>query len=85
MPTLVAMAGLDPLPGAPTFPPCAPDDISNMRFYNAMAGNRWFLNATHFGHADFFEPSFQDLIDVSKKNCNLQKDDINFINFLFCF
>jgi hypothetical protein len=64
MPTLVAMAGLDPVPGAALYPACAPTNISNVRFYDAMGGNRWFLNASDFGHADFFEPGFMDLIDV---------------------
>lgn len=63
MPTLVKMAGLDPIPASPLQPACAPRDISNTRFYNAMAGNKWFINATDYGHADFFEPSFLDLIE----------------------
>ncbi|CAL8118054.1 unnamed protein product [Orchesella dallaii] len=58
IPTLVVKAGLDPIPGTIINPACAPANLSNERFYNAMPGNRWFINATEFGHVDFFEPGF---------------------------
>jgi len=65
MPTLTVKAGLDPIPGTIINPACAPANLSNERFYEAMPGNRWFMNATIYGHVDFFEQDFVDLVDVS--------------------
>jgi len=64
MPTLVIQAGLDPVPGKPSYPACAPARLSNKRFYDAMPGNRWFMNATVFGHVDFFEQDFIDTVEA---------------------
>jgi len=64
MPTLVIQAGLDPVPGKPFYPACAPANLSNTRFYDAMPGNRWFMNATAFGHVDFFEQDFIDTVEA---------------------
>ncbi|CAG7832824.1 unnamed protein product [Allacma fusca] len=63
MPTLTIQAGLDPKKGSILYPACAPADLSNMRYYNAMAGDRWFVNASAYGHTDFFEPGFTGIID----------------------
>jgi len=37
------------------FPACAPEDLSNDRFYDALTGDVWFVNATDYGHIDFFD------------------------------
>jgi len=54
------MAGLDPVPGINgthhLMPPCASDELSNLRFYDAMSGPTWFVNATEYGHGDFLNP-----------------------------
>jgi len=65
LPSLIVMAGLDPIPGAALYPACAPEKLSNTRYYNAMPGNRWFVNATAYGHADFFEPGFIGAVEVN--------------------
>lgn len=66
MPSLVMQAGLDPAKGSILYPACAPEKLANMRFYNAFNGNRWFVNASAYGHVDFFEPEFVGTIDVIK-------------------
>lgn len=46
-------------------PPCAPDEMSNMRFWDALNGRAWFNNATLFGHVDFLDPgAVIDVIEV---------------------
>jgi len=63
VPTLVIMAGLDNQPGfniGNLVPACAPDDLSNTRFYNAMPGNTWFVNATAYGHGDCLDEFYYD-------------------------
>ncbi len=42
-----------------TFPPCAPDKLSNLRFYNALRAPKWLLNFTDYGHADMLDPFFR--------------------------
>ena len=44
--------------GGITIPPCAPTDLSNMRFYDALNGDAWLNNATLYGHVDFMNPDF---------------------------
>jgi hypothetical protein len=80
IPSLVVKAGLDPIPGAPLYPACAPERLSNTRYYDAFVGNRWFVNATDFGHADFFEPEFFDLIEV-KHACLIYYDYVSSTRF----
>ena len=49
-------------------PPCASDELSNLRFWDALNGHAWFNNATSFGHVDFFdEGAISELIEV---HCN---------------
>ena len=67
VPTLVIMAGLDNQPGfniGQLVPACAPDDLSNTRFYNAMPGNTWFVNATAYGHGDCLDEFYYDAMMV---------------------
>jgi hypothetical protein len=75
-------------------PPCAPNNMSNLRFYNAMSGPKWFLNVTKYGHVDFYNAEYRDLskmmCETCKKNCDfaeykiLVKDAIlNFIDGVF--
>lgn len=64
-PTLVLTCGLDELPGVNIgdfVPACAPHDLSNKRFYEALAGPTWYVNATAYGHADFLDPAFQAIV-----------------------
>ncbi|XP_069193838.1 uncharacterized protein [Procambarus clarkii] len=65
IPTLHLAAGLDNVPGVSGYP-CAPDEISNDRFYEAMdsSSQRWSINATKFGHGDFLDPLYQEALEV---------------------
>jgi len=62
VPTVVLTAGLDPIQGFPLFPACAPAELSNDRFYDAMSAPRWQLNATGYGHADFWDDALWQLV-----------------------
>lgn len=52
LPSLLLNNGLDPQATNVLFPPCAPEALSNDRFYDAMRGPIWAVNATEFGHLD---------------------------------
>lgn len=65
IPTLTVQAGLDPVKGAILYPACAPEKLSNKRFYDAMSGDRWFVNASAYGHADLLEKEFLGAVEVS--------------------
>jgi len=68
-PTLVLMTGLDHTPGfnlvGDIVPACAPEDLSNLRFYDALAGPTWLVNATAFGHADCLEDFYYNTLLVT--------------------
>ncbi|XP_037069016.1 chlorophyllase-2-like [Pollicipes pollicipes] len=66
LPTLVLTAGLDTEHGFPMFPPCAPTKLSNGRFYDAFSSPRWQINATQFGHVDFFQDAFWMIVKDTK-------------------
>ena len=62
-------------------PPCAPDELSNNRFWDALNGRAWFNNATLFGHVDFLDPGATvDVIDVKLSSflCSNESLDICF-------
>ena len=44
--------------GGDILPSCAPEELSNARFYNALNGEVWLNNATEFGHVDFMDPEW---------------------------
>jgi hypothetical protein len=47
------------------FPACAPSDMSNLRFWDALNGEAWFINATQYGHGDLYiEVISDDIIGV---------------------
>jgi len=68
-PTLVLMTGLDNTPGfnmiGDIVPACAPEDLSNLRFYDALAGPTWLVNATAYGHADCLEDFYYNTLLVT--------------------
>jgi len=44
------------------------DDVSNLRFWNAINGEAWFINATQYGHGDLLiEFLSDDVIGVKFK------------------
>lgn len=55
IPTLVVSTGLDNVSNSPRFPACAPANLSNTRFYDALPGPTWYLNFTGYGHADVLD------------------------------
>merc|ERR1719347_899679 len=68
-PSLVLMTGLDNTPGfnmiGDIVPACAPEDLSNLRFYDALAGPTWLVNATAYGHADCLEDFYYNTLLVT--------------------
>eukprot|EP01006_Ploeotia_vitrea_P066969 TRINITY_DN96127_c0_g1_i1.p1 TRINITY_DN96127_c0_g1~~TRINITY_DN96127_c0_g1_i1.p1 ORF type:complete len:345 (-),score=42.09 TRINITY_DN96127_c0_g1_i1:66-1100(-) len=48
----------------PFFPACAPNLLSNNRFYNAMPGPKWQVNATNFGHGGFLNPGWEKMSNI---------------------
>ena len=61
-PTLIITAGFDSVngfdPNNEVIPSCAPEELSNKRFYDALNGEVWMNNATLYGHADFMDPAW---------------------------
>merc|ERR1719323_1906708 len=52
IPALILDNGLDTRPASFLSPPCAPPDLSTPRFFAAMRGPVWNVNATAYGHLD---------------------------------
>lgn len=69
LPTLILMAGLDSVSGLDglgnLLPACAPEELSNLRFYAALPGNTWLVNATQFGHADCLDETYASGIEFT--------------------
>ncbi|XP_042887636.1 chlorophyllase-2-like [Penaeus japonicus] len=65
IPTLHLAAGLDSVGGFSGYA-CAPDFLSNTRFYEAQdpTSPRWSINATAFGHGDLLDPYYQESLEV---------------------
>lgn len=65
IPTLHLAAGLDNVGGFTDYS-CAPDFLSNKRFYDAQdpESPRWSINATAFGHGDLLDPYFQGSLEM---------------------
>lgn len=78
VPTLVLSAGLDNVPGTDALgglvPPCGPEELANTRFYDAMPGNAWLLNATDYGHGDCLEDFFIWAIGATHFCASAEKD-----------
>ena len=55
IPTLIVSSELSAVPPSFLIPPCAPANISNVRFFNALSGPTWYLNFTGYGHADLLD------------------------------
>jgi len=88
VPTLIMTSGLDGIPGISNtgglVPPCAPDELSNNRFWDALNGRAWFNNATLFGHVDFLDPGATvDVIDFLHFCASNPQDEIDFLFRLF--
>ncbi len=59
---------------------CAPEELSNRRFVDAMNGPIWYINATGNGHADILDPFFENINEVRNLSHNIQRNvsDSNF-------
>ena len=55
IPTLVLTSELSQVSVLAPLPSCAPITHSNVVFYDALTGPRWYMNVTKFGHADFLD------------------------------
>lgn len=55
MPTLIVSSGLSSSKSSFQFEPCAPTNMSNLRFYDSLAGPVWYLNFTNYGHGDLLD------------------------------
>ena len=67
IPSLLIMTGLDSVPGTIAgglTPACAPEEMSNVRFYDALPGTTWLVNATKYGHGDVLDEFYYDAMDV---------------------
>ncbi|XP_057366130.1 uncharacterized protein LOC130686987 [Daphnia carinata] len=65
VPTLQIVTGLDHVIGVYGLA-CAPEELSGKRFFDAMTGPTWYVNATAYGHIDLMDPGYNDLNDVVK-------------------
>ncbi|XP_045113458.1 chlorophyllase-1, chloroplastic-like [Portunus trituberculatus] len=64
-PTLVLGTGYDAVPGESGVA-CAPDELSNDRFYNAVdpeMTSKWSIKAPRFGHADLMDQYYINLVE----------------------
>ena len=50
----------------PTTVACAPDVLSGHRFYDAMNGPTWYVNATEFGHADILDDPYELIVEITQ-------------------
>jgi len=67
-PTLILAGGLDSLPGVDNmggmWPPCAPEELANDRFYEALTGPVVMINTTAYGHMDCVDQDMLDLMET---------------------
>lgn len=74
VPVLVVESGLGGMPKGGI--PCAPEGLSNMRFYEAMRGPKWYVNVTGYGHVDFYDPLWRragsSACRTCKENCDFK-------------
>jgi len=61
-PALLLRTGLDPVVKKTIA--CAPDKLSNDRFYNAWSGPIWMINATDYGHLGVNDPGTAKMGDT---------------------
>merc|ERR1712187_428303 len=57
-PTLLMDNSLDPKKANPLVPACAPFEVGSQRWYDALRGPVWNINATGFGHVDCLDDSW---------------------------
>ena len=79
-PVMIIGTGLDPVTRTME-PACAPSNLSNsrytyfdVRFYNAMSGPKWFINATKYGHIDFYDDYYRKISTAMCSTCTKDCD-----------
>jgi hypothetical protein len=72
IPALLLRTGLDPK--VKVMVACAPDRISNQRYFNAWSGPIWMVNATKYGHLDVNDPGAADMGGIICATDNEPKD-----------
>lgn len=76
IPVLVVESALSAVRALPGELPCAPNLLSNMRFYNAMRGPKWYVNISDYGHTDFYDDYYRiagsGLCKTCSHNCNFK-------------
>ncbi|XP_027215328.2 uncharacterized protein [Penaeus vannamei] len=78
LPTLHLAAGFDPVPGFSGLA-CAPDELSNERFWLALRpdAHRWSINATDYAHMDFLDPEYWEMTgDFCGRNDLIGEQDL---------
>jgi hypothetical protein len=70
IPALLLRTGLDPVKKLGVA--CAPDRISNQRFFDAWSGPIWLANATKYGHLDVNDA---DVTSIGGLVCAAQKTE----------
>lgn len=81
IPTLIIRAGLDDISVAKGMPACAPNNMSNDRWYRSLYGPTFLINITDYGHADNLDEPFHEASKAICKSC--KKNDCNFRQFKF--
>jgi hypothetical protein len=61
------------VPVIKSLPPCAPNNMSNDRWYRSLYGPTFLVNITDYGHADNLDDPFHE---ASKAMCTPCKGDI---------
>jgi len=71
IPTLILSTKYSAIPAKSHLPPCAPQNISNVRFYETLPGPTWYLNFTQYGHADILDDWVNNLASLYTYYSNL--------------
>jgi len=81
IPSLIISGGLDSVPGIDglgnLFPACAPEDLSNDRFYDALTGPTILVNTTEYGHIDCLDDGLYNVVaglHLCATNRNMDRD-----------
>ncbi|CAF0760439.1 unnamed protein product [Rotaria sp. Silwood1] len=68
-PALIISNGLDNIPAFKEGPPCAPNNISNDRWYRSLYGPTFLVNLTNYGHADNLDEPFHEASKLMCEPC----------------
>jgi len=67
-PTMIISGGLDSIPGIDNLggimPACAPEELANDRFYDALTGPTMLINTTEYGHVDCLDDDMLEMVEL---------------------